>query len=406
MQCKHLHNGLVLMNEGYIVPCCVFTPTDEWRIPNDGISDVISFHSSAKIQNLRMQLTKNEWPKECTACQTIENSGGESWRMMSATLIDNSYSESDLFVELRPGITCNLACNTCDPDNSSRVAETWRKLNIEFIPSKYDSNQLLDHFDSISSRIKRISVLGGEPFYDKKSLKLLNKIAELPTPIIVSITTNGSCIDFNLIKKLAHHKVALTFSIDAFGPLGENIRYGSNMSSIWDNYLQATKLVETHIICTVSMYNVLHLEHYVRYLENHMPSHLHFSLVTTPNWQSVAKLPTALVKKAENQIDLAIQVIKHKFNSAHELRTVIQSLLAIKQTLGIDYQHRDLDRFLAYTTKLDSVKPTKFWELEQNWSKYFQEHLLSSPKYSTMNSIRDAYETTEYLENQYNRPYQ
>ena len=260
--------------------------TSESIITSENFAD---FHNTdIKILDRQLML-QGKWPESnCGYCRNIEQAGGFSDRMLHLDIPDQSPPELELdptAVNVSPTIlevffdnTCNLGCLYCIPQLSSKIADENRK----FGPLTHNSKQLISAvptknfkslvpyfwkwFDTNFHTLKRLHILGGEPFYQQDLLdKLLESIDQTPNPHCeLNIVTNLSYPQKRLVKYIDQIKELvsarklkrfdLTASIDCWGAPQEYVRYGINLEQWQQNfeYLVAERWITLNINQTIS----------------------------------------------------------------------------------------------------------------------------------------------------------
>lgn len=158
------------------------------------------------------------------------------------------------------GNECNLACKTCVPSASSRVASEWT------IDGKYDGpirmNWTLDDaawqrttdYICQTSGLKFVHLIGGEPFLNPRFEDLIDKlIAHGNTDIYLGFTTNGTMFSPSLMEKLDRFRhVDVGVSIETADRLNSYIRKHSHTQSVLDNIERYSKYIsESHVYLTV-----------------------------------------------------------------------------------------------------------------------------------------------------------
>lgn len=248
------------------------------------------FHNTDKKLQERKDMLLGQWPEHsCHYCRKIEQAGGFSDRNLHL-LIPNQYpDELDTdpgAIHIEPSIlevyfnnVCNLSCLYCKPGLSSKINQE----NIKFgrfdkhgVVLEEDINQsaeLIEKFwnwmNRESANLKRLNVLGGEPFYQTEFYKLLDYFENTAHPNLeLGIVTNleihttklkNVCEQFK--KLLANKKlkrVDITCSIDCWGAEQEYVRYGLNLSQ-WEKnfeYLLSQKWITLNINQTISVLTI------------------------------------------------------------------------------------------------------------------------------------------------------
>jgi len=233
----------------------------------------LSFHNTPlKIQE-RQRMLQGQWPEQsCSYCREIEESGGTSDRMRMLTIPDLSPTELDTdptathvdptLVEVYFSNACNLGCIYCHDHLSSAIdAETkkygeFRKGGVEIVSSTGHFRELVPYFwqwfETGFAKIRRLHVLGGEPFYQKEFDKLLEEIAKNPNPdcefnVVTNLMLSPARLDSyierfkSLLANRALKRIDITASIDCWGPEQEYVRHGLDLAT-WENNFQ--KLLE------------------------------------------------------------------------------------------------------------------------------------------------------------------
>ena len=122
---------------------------------------------------------------------------------------------------------CNLRCPMCSMNvNNSDVAQILR----DYPNASKVQNLSLDEYKSIFIEVWKeykpdlpsIQISGGEPTYFPKIIDLLSFLRDLNFP--VGITTNGTLLNKNQLKKIASMNMGVTVSIDGSEKVNDKIR--------------------------------------------------------------------------------------------------------------------------------------------------------------------------------------
>lgn len=229
------------------------------------------------IQELRQSLLNGIKHPACKLCWDEEALGKISMRQEKLTL-DDSTKVSLRHLVINSGNSCNLACRTCNADQSStHIIENTIKLkhDKDYYPIiKTDTNSLLteDYSD-----IRHINVLGGEPFLNLEHTKVLEHIISIGKSSTCNLSYNTNATQ-KISKKLINifeqfESVGIVFSIDAIGEQFEYIRTGAIWSATEDNIKNllnlAVKKINFQVHITISALNVLYLTELCTWLEQH-----------------------------------------------------------------------------------------------------------------------------------------
>ena len=227
-----------------------------------------SFHNNDLVLSDRQRMIDGQWPIDsCRYCKKIEESGGVSDRLTQRTipnLVPVEMENDPMAIKVSPTIveiyfnnTCNLACLYCSPSLSSRIAVenkkhgSFSKNGVELISPDNHFRDLMPYFwqwfDQDFSKVKRLHILGGEPFYQKEFDRLLEKIYDNPNPncelnVVSNLMISKDKLNYyiehfkNLLVNRKLKRVDITCSIDCWGPQQEYVRQGLDLSQWEENF--------------------------------------------------------------------------------------------------------------------------------------------------------------------------
>jgi sulfatase maturation enzyme AslB (radical SAM superfamily) len=267
------------------------------------------------------------------------------------------YQDEDITLEIRPGSTCNFACQTCWPEASSRVAQYHHQLGL--IDIKKLESQKFENFDlllPIASRIRDVIVLGGEPFYDKSCKKFLTW-AEKNLSANLMMFTNGSLIDWDFIENYSG-TVTLIFSLDAVGRPAEYIRFGTEWSKVFKNFQRVQQLpnVELRVNITTSIYNYIYLEELISMLCKRWPSVVSFG-APKKNYYNESAVPLKFRKPIIDSIQRSIEYVSRSQIESGQQSNAINALSAIVDNLNnMPWNPDDYDHIKRLVQDMDRVK--------------------------------------------------
>ena len=112
MNCIFATNGIGIKYDGILRPCCQYQGNTE-HINN--VLDVDAWRS----KHILPVVEQPGWPTECTRCEQFEAQGRNDSMRLNGERAYSHYTNDDLTLEIRPGNTCNFACQTCWPQASS-----------------------------------------------------------------------------------------------------------------------------------------------------------------------------------------------------------------------------------------------------------------------------------------------
>lgn len=358
MECKFIKHGIALSYDQIVKPCCVWQTSESWRQNNHYQRiNFASWHQSPEVLEIKHSLESDQWPQACGQCQRIESQGRADSMRGNGNHAYANYRDGDITLEIRPGATCNFACQTCWPEASSRVAQYHSQAGL--IDIKTLDSERMDNFDfllPIRDRIKDVVLLGGEPFYDKSCLKFL-AWAEKNLQSNLMLFTNGSVIDQEFLQNYAG-KLTVIFSLDAVGRPAEYIRYGTVWSEVLENYLAVKSMnhIETRVNITCSVYNYLHLESLIDLLCADWPPVVTFGIPHQP-YLSEQSIPVSMRSDIKQSLQRAVDRLNgadipqdQKSNAVNAVNSIIVNL----DSVAFDAASRQ--HLVDFIAKMDRVK--------------------------------------------------
>jgi molybdenum cofactor biosynthesis enzyme MoaA len=358
MECKFIKHGIALSYDQIVKPCCAWKTSDSWRQNNHYQTiNFAEWHQSPQVVAVKQTLESDVWPTACSQCERIEAQGRSDSMRGNGNQAYADYTDDDITLEIRPGNTCNFACQTCWPEASSRVAQYHSHAGL--IDIKNLDSQRMDNFDfllPIADRIRDVVLLGGEPFYDKNCLRFLSW-AQQNLRSHLMMFTNGSVIDQEFLQNYPG-RLTVIFSLDAVGAAAEYIRYGTVWSEVLKNYLavQSMSHIEVRVNITCSVYNYMHLEPLIDMLCKDWPAVVTFGiphqLYLTEQSIPVHMRP-AVVHSLQRVIDRLNNTnipSDQKSNAVTAVKSIIQNLDSVPFSAE---NHRLLVDFIA---DMDRVK--------------------------------------------------
>lgn len=225
------------------------------------------FHNTeVKIQDRGIML-QGQWPGNgCEYCKDIESSGGSSDRMFQNQIPDIYPLELDrdptltsvdpVVIEVFFANTCNLACVYCNPKLSSTIQAENRKfggsilpeLNFEYVDNRYRElvPKFWEWFRINSIKLRRLQVLGGEPFLQKDVINLIdyfdeNSCPDLEFNLVTNLSLPTKVIEpilhrlKNLITQKKLKRVDIQVSVDCWSDAQEYIRHGLDLETFESN---------------------------------------------------------------------------------------------------------------------------------------------------------------------------
>lgn len=238
-------NLLVDSNEN-IKPCPVYQPKSALNINN--------YFNSEEIKELQYNLIHNDTlPNQCQVCKNNETEYGSSLRVTKQKLDTDQriYEPGNFHIDVilvSTSNACNLKCMPCSYSSYPRIKEL---ADLDFVPAAGARLFYLDrkNFSWVADIIERynisvISLMGGEPFYDKVTMDLIDELINrgLSTKLQLNLTTNATNLNQQKIEKIkkSYKKFELDCSVDGVEAVHEYLRYPSK----WNQILQSLKILK------------------------------------------------------------------------------------------------------------------------------------------------------------------
>lgn len=287
--CNHMYNHLSIVDsKGWVTTCCQYDHQNE--MPNIKDIDTLDGILESKIvKRRRKELQSGNRIKNCKMCWHQEDIGMRSHRFWAW--------DFNQYVDLKPGklqnleigldYTCNMMCRMCKPSLSSKwnsateVNQVMQTIDSDHHDGQYsygnyqrDMKDLLERTDL--SELKKLQLVGGEPFYSKNFDWLMQKIDRETdvSELIMHVATNGSIVPENsldILKRMG--RLQIGFSLDAVGDLANCIRWGIDFAEIDKNinkWLELRKDFPNIVLgvhCTVNIMNMNKLDDLIDYCE-------------------------------------------------------------------------------------------------------------------------------------------
>ena len=305
---------------------------------------IINCWSSDEFESLRNSFRNNEQDKICNRCWGQESTGNNSLRKrlffykhLKENIVDTingNYQKGPKQINLMIGNLCNLRCRICQAGLSvtyNKEGEYYEKKNglkntrytypIKEIISF--SDQQIEEIYSLTEQCIRIEFYGGEPLYDKSTLKLLELLIDSGRSknITLFYNTNGITIPSEKQIKLWNEfkQVEFNLSLDATHEKFTYIRHPGQ----WSDVLKTVEKLKTlltvptqlQVICTLSIFNVYYLDEILDEFKT-MDLPWFINTLHDPDYYDVRILP----KKVK------FEIIDKLSKSTHDLEFVINLL--------------------------------------------------------------------------------
>ena len=337
--CKIPWAGFSNDPDGSAKPCCIYkgaiTKPDgaPYFVQNDSVKDI--FHSE-HMNNLRTKFLNGEKPSECETCWVDESNGYKSKRQ----IYNEIYSSKNLDVTIETvneypidyqiiiSNACNLKCRSCGTSHSTQWQKEINNLennipgNNDYIhkivmpygqPGGNDSIFLKD-LDEWGSKIKRLEVVGGEPFYIEKWKTVWEHLIEkgYSKNIDLAMSTNASIFNIELLENISKNfkSVGIGLSIDGMGKTYEYLRKNASWEVSIGNCLKYHKFYKENnykglgfnYTYTISWLNAMQLPDFHDWIKNNTPEfNIWNNIVHYPPHMSITTIPESEKKRIEEK---------------------------------------------------------------------------------------------------------
>ncbi len=304
------------------------------------------------LNGLKNKMSKDEWPDECVRCKRTEEINGESIRTKSIERHKILYPRKDDYLVVGGVLDniCNSACQSCNPDLSTKIGSLESK-----------EYKRVDNYETFwklpQNRILEVDVNGGEPTASKNYKKIL---AKLPANTkIVRMNTNGS----RMIKELEailrkRIMVIVTLSFDGTGDVHDYVRWPIK----WKNYIKSVQayknlqkkfpLLKLNCWTTVSSLNVENLPNILDFVTEQNIDH---------NWAFLDN-PDALNVKYKNSFTISAKQTLSR--SSYPVCREISKKIAVGKN-----NSRLLEFFIKRQDKLRKISIDDYFRLLPNKSR-------------------------------------
>jgi len=274
--------------------------------PYEITDNKIKFHNIEPKLQARSKMLRGQWPgRGCEHCKTTEESGGQSDRMSQLDMpgvtapkeLDQNKSAINVTptqLEIYFSNTCNLKCMYCNSKFSSTI-DNENRIHGEFVyHSEYkgsnftegeshnssivkgtpdhivmiegkieinpnierDTDLLFEWLDQNIINLNKIMILGGEPFLQKETERLIHLLETRSCPQLTLVVFSNLTVDTRRVQAWLHRmwtlvenkkisNLQVVGSLDCWGEQAEYIRNGLDLKKFESNFeyiLSKTKI--------------------------------------------------------------------------------------------------------------------------------------------------------------------
>jgi molybdenum cofactor biosynthesis enzyme MoaA len=330
--CNALWSHVRLSVEGTVLPCCKWQHNKGQKkhaIPQikDGVLSAIH---SEYFDDVRQRMNNNEVIPECNACNQLDNTGIPSLKKF----FNSTYTNKDVveIENLETAFTthCNLACRMCNEDFSSK----WKLINNPSLRTVIDTEgSVLEYYDIDLSKLKRIKMVGGEPFLHKQHLQLLDKLTG--NNVVLQYHTNGTIFpnDKILDRWKSAKEIIIYFSIDGIDDIANYARPGNSWDNIKSNIQQFQDLAQqygnivlkSHTV--VSVLNAMHILDMQDFLHTQFGDDCHFEMLEYPLHLNIIHQNKNTKSKIKNILSNYIPSTRHSAEFQCTMSNVVDIII-------------------------------------------------------------------------------
>ena len=289
------------------VPCCKFKSQSHISLSG--------YEQNPEISEIKKLLFNGIAPKQCQNCVNEEKHSGKSFRTLandfhphlSAEVRDKDHSYSSLrHVDVVGSNVCNLQCLPCEHGSYKRSKELY-ELGYNSIAPVLRS---IDNIETIADLpITHITLCSGEPFYDKKSWAILERLVERSksAQIRLDINTNLTSTTSDRLDWLIENfaEVWIKGSIDGIEETNCYLRYPCRWSEVIESVNMILARPKIKFVVTTALSN-LSLLTYSKLVDDFLSrgvTDFFISQVTTPSVLQSSNLPALLKKRLRQDLE-------------------------------------------------------------------------------------------------------
>ncbi|MFN8579246.1 MAG: radical SAM protein [Candidatus Sericytochromatia bacterium] len=387
--CNAPFNSIYVRQNGEVNVCCARLYDNLGDLKENSIEEI---WNGEKINNLRENIKNYNLDGACTSCQyAIQSKNYNSfigrYYDRFSNIIQNEYPTEITF---ETSNICNLECIMCNGKFSHLIRKNREKLPI--LPLELNSTHY-DSFKPYLKKIKKITLMGGEPFLINEYLEVIEYIINNNPDCQIIIQTNATILTKRVRRILAYKNIEISISLDSlqketYETIRKNANYENTISNI--NYYKDRANRFNHTIninfCAMQL-NWHEIPDIIKYCENNNFS-INIIFIDYPRVHSIRSLTKEKIvsgldmlnsnqykiKKSINieRFNIFISHVKNVLNSKNKLKDfkdantsdlLVKNLNKLKTLSSFD-NYKELELFiLEIIKKLNNKEQIKFLEL-------------------------------------------
>jgi MoaA/NifB/PqqE/SkfB family radical SAM enzyme len=337
--CKIPWAGFSNNPDGTVKPCCIYKENikkedgTDFYVQKDDVKDI--FHSEY-MNNLRKDFIDGKKPKGCETCWIDESNNYKSKRLIYNDIFaggrlkvdTNVLNEYPIDYQVIISNACNLKCRSCGtshstqwqkeinnlPENVPGKNDYVHKFNLPHGQSGGNDSVFIKNLEQWGSKVKRLEIVGGEPFYIEKWKTIWEFLIDknYAKNIDLAMSTNATIYDEDLLKKINDNfkTVGIGLSIDGMGKIYELLRKNAKWSEVQDNIINFHKFyknnkrknVSFNYTYTISWINAYDLGEFNEWAKKTTPEfRIWYNIVHYPPHMSLKMLPNSEKERIEEK---------------------------------------------------------------------------------------------------------
>lgn len=325
--------------DGSVRPCCIYKGNikkpdgSKFYVQNDSVEDIFN---SEYMVNLRNEFLNGNKPKGCETCWIDESNGYKSKRQ----IYNEIFESKDLSVDITKPIdfpidyqiiisnACNLKCRSCGTGHSTQWQKEMNNLpeNVPGVNNYVhqfhmphgqpggNNSKLIEDLSKWTPKLKRLEIVGGEPFYIEKWKTIWDYLIEsgYSKNIDLAMSTNTSIYNEEQLEKITSNfkAVGIGLSIDGMGEIYDYLRKNASWEISSDNCKKyhdffisnrrpGLSFNYTYTISWLNAYNLPEFHDWVK--ENTPEFRIWNNIVHYPNHMSIKMLPDEEKQKIDDK---------------------------------------------------------------------------------------------------------
>jgi organic radical activating enzyme len=324
------------------------------------------------LNNIKNQMINNQAPKDCLTCTQNEINNSHSFRLLHNNfrpdlmhlVADDPTQNYIENISIVTSNICNLKCLPCLNSSYVRTLELHKLNLIKYIPIVNHIHESI--FDNLTNiNFKKLTLLGGEPFYDRYCLDLLEKLVKTNKSknIELDINTNCTKIDSTIVDFLSDNFkfVQIKASIDGVEKVNDYLRYPSDWETILKSLALLKKRDNLNLIVTTALSNLALIRYYevIEWAVNFGIKDLFLTPVSDPIELAVTNLPINIKRSLEKKyLDLKENLLKNLNLTDRTLYCIDTAIESCRNST--DY---DMTASLDWLLKHDNLRGTNCFDV-------------------------------------------